>query len=156
MGLRPRVTGIETAFQKQFRGLGIYLNYTYTTSTTEGIEGREGEDISLPGTAPHMFNASISYETKALVARISLNHASDYIDELGGEAFEDRFYDKQTFLDFNASYAFTPNWRVFLEWNNLTNQPLRFYQGTADLTMQEEYYNMRFNLGVKFDMFGSR
>ena len=152
-GPKADVAGIETAFQKQFGGFGIYLNYTYTHSSTEGIEGRDGEDIALPGTAEHMFNASLSYETKKLVLRVSLNHASDYIDELGGEAFEDRFYDKQTFLDFNGSYAISDNWRLFAEWNNITNQPLRFYQGFENLTMQEEFYNMRFNLGVKFDIF---
>lgn len=152
-GPKAKVGGLEAAIQKQFGGLGIYLNYTFTHSTTDGIEGREGEDIALPGTAEHMYNASVSYETKKLVLRVSLNHASDYIDELGGEAFEDRFYDEQTFLDFNGSYAINDNWRVFAEWNNITNQPLRFYQGTANLTMQEEYYNMRFNLGVKFDVF---
>ena len=152
-GPKADVTGIEASVQKQFGGLGIYLNYTYTHSSTDGIEGREGEDIALPGTAKHMYNASLSYETKKLVLRLSLNHASDYIDELGGEAFEDRFYDKQTFLDFNGSYAFSDNWRVFAEWNNITNQPLRFYQGMENLTMQEEFYDMRFNLGVKFDIF---
>jgi len=153
-GPKAQVAGLEAAVQKQFGGLGIYLNYTYTHSTTEGIEGRDDEDIALPGTARHMYNASLSYETKKLVLRLSLNHASDYIDELGGEAFEDRFYDEQTFLDFNGSYAINNNWRIFAEWNNITNQPLRFYQGQQNLTMQEEYYNMRFNLGVKFDIIG--
>ena len=99
-------------------------------------------------------NASLSYETKKLVLRLSLNHASDYIDELGGDSFEDRFYDKQTFVDFNGSYALTPNWRIFAELNNITNQPLRYYQGISSRTMQMEYYNMRMNFGVKFDVFG--
>jgi len=85
--------------------------------------------------------------------RASLNHASDYLDELGGDAFEDRYYDEQTFLDVNASYAFTPKWRLFFEGNNLTNQPLRYYQGIRSRTMQAEFYNARFNLGVKFDLF---
>lgn len=148
------VLGFEAAFQRQiWKGLGIYTNYTFTRSTTEGIEGREGDDLSLPGTAEHMFNASLSYETKQLVLRISLNYASGYIDELGGENFEDRFYDKQTFLDANASYAFTPKLRVFAEANNLTNQPLRFYQGIPERTTQAEYYNARFNFGLKFDLF---
>ena len=100
-----------------------------------------------------MFNASLSYETPKLVLRASLNYASDYIDELGGDAFEDRFYDKQTFIDLNGSYAFTPQWRFFFEVNNLTNQPLRYYQGVSSRTMQVEYYNVRFNAGLKFDLF---
>ncbi len=151
------VAGFEASFQRQlWKGLGIYTNYTFTTSTTEGIEGRENDDLSLPGTAEHMFNASLSYETAKLVVRISLNHASGYLDELGGENFEDRFYDQQTFLDVNASYAITPNFRLFVEGNNLTNQPLRFYQGIRARTMQMEFYNARFNLGLKFDLFGSK
>lgn len=147
------VYGGEIALQRQlWKGLGVYLNYTYTQSSTTGIAEREDENLSLPGTAEHMFNASLSYENKKFVARASLNYASDYIDELGGEAFEDRYYDKQVFLDVNASYAFTPSLRIYFEGNNLTNQPLRYYQGISSRTMQAEYYNARFNFGLKFDL----
>ena len=161
-GGSAKVFGFEAGFQRQFdflpgiwKGLGLYLNYTYTNSETEGIAGRESEKLALPGTAEHMYNASLSFESEKLVLRVSVNHANDYLDELGGEAFEDRFYDKQTFVDFNGSYAFTPSWRVFAEINNLTNQPLRYYQGNSALTMQEEFYNMRMNIGLKFDLFGN-
>lgn len=148
------VYGFETSFQRQiWKNFGIYLNYTFTKSTTTGIEGRENDDLQLPGTAQNMFNASLSYENKKFVARVSLNFASDYLDELGGESFEDRYYDKQTFLDVNASYAFSPKLRVFFEGNNLTNQPLRYYQGIRSRTMQMEYYNARLNFGLKFDLF---
>ncbi|WP_026956930.1 TonB-dependent receptor [Algoriphagus vanfongensis] len=148
------VFGFETSYQRQlFKNFGVYLNYTYTQSSTTGIEGREEDDLELPGTATHMFNASLSYENKRLVVRASVNFSSDYLDELGGEGFEDRFYDQQTFLDINASYAITPKWRVFAEGNNLTNQPLRYYQGIQARTMQSEFYNARFNFGLKFDLF---
>ncbi|EAZ82490.2 TonB-dependent outer membrane protein [Algoriphagus machipongonensis] len=123
------------------KNFGIYLNYTFTKSNTTGIEGRESEDLEL------------SFENKRWVMRVSLNYASDYLDELGGEGFEDRFYDQQIFLDVNASYAITPKWRIFAEGNNLTNQPLRYYQGIQSRTMQSEYYNSRFNFGLKFDLF---
>lgn len=155
-GGTAEIYGFELSLQRQiWKGLGIYLNYTYTQSNTTGIQGRENDDLSLPGTAENMFNASLSYETDKLVLRASLNYASDYIDELGGEAFEDRFYDKQTFLDLNGSYAFKPNWRFFFEVNNLTNQPLRYYQGISSRTMQAEYYNVRFSAGLKFDIFNN-
>jgi outer membrane receptor protein involved in Fe transport len=100
-----------------------------------------------------MLNTSLSYETDKLNLRVSMNYASDYIDELGGSAFEDRFYDKQTFVDVNGSYKFTKRMRLFAEVNNLTNQPLRYYQGVASRTMQMEYYNVRFNVGIKADLF---
>jgi len=155
------VYGFEVAVQRQLdflpgalKGLGVYLNYTLTESSTTGIQGRENEDLRLTGTAKNMFNASLSYETKKLVVRTSLNFASDYIDEVGDSSFGDIYYDKQTFVDVNASYAITPQWRVYVEGNNLTNQPLRYYQGIQERTFQEEFYNARINLGVKFDFFG--
>jgi TonB-dependent receptor len=157
------VYGFEVAFQRQldflpgkfFKGLGIYLNYTFTESDAKGITNSDGEarsNVSLPGTAPHMFNSSLSWENNKFSARISLNYAADYLDELGGEAFDDRYYDEQLFLDANASYKITPRLRIFAEANNLTNQPLRYYQGIASRTMQMEYYQARYNLGLKFDL----
>jgi outer membrane receptor protein involved in Fe transport len=132
----------------------VYANYTFTESTTTGIEGREDDELGLTGTARNMINGSLSYETEKLVIRGSLNFASDYIDLVGGSAFNDIYYDKQLFLDVNASYAITPKWRVYVEANNLTNQPLRYYQGVVERTIQEEFYNARINAGLKFDFFG--
>lgn len=54
-------------------------------------------------------------------------------------------------LDLNASYTFGKNVRttVYAEATNLLNQPLRYYQGTKDRTMQAEYYGVKLNAGVK-------
>ena len=161
-GGTANVYGLELSFQRQLdflpgflKGFGVYLNYTLTESSTTGIQGREKEDLRLTGTAKNMLTASLSYETKKLVVRASLNYASDYIDLIGGSSFNDVYYDKQLFLDVNASYAVSPKWRVYFEANNLTNQPLRYYQGIRERTFQEEYYNARINLGIKFDFFGN-
>jgi TonB-dependent receptor len=157
------VYGFEVAVQRQldfipgkfFKGLGVYLNYTFTESNAKGITNSDGEertDVGLPGAAPHMLNGSLSWENKRFSARISLNYTADYLDELGGEAFDDRYYDEQLFLDANASYKITKRLRIFAEANNLTNQPLRYYQGIASRTMQMEYYQARYNFGLKFDL----
>jgi TonB-dependent receptor len=156
------VYGFEVAFQRQLdffeskflKGFGIYLNYTFTQSEAKGIadeDGNEREDISLPGTAPHMFNGSLSWENKRFSARVSTNFTSDYLDELGSEAYNDSYYDKQFFVDANAAYKITPHIRIFAEANNLANQPLRYYQGVESHTKQVEYYQARYNLGLKFD-----
>lgn len=161
-GGTANVYGLELSFQRQLdflpgflKGFGVYLNYTLTESSTTGIQNREKDDLRLTGTAKNMLNASLSYETKKLVLRASLNYTSDYIDLIGGSSFDDVYYDKQLFLDVNASYAVSPKWRVYFEANNLTNQPLRYYQGIRERTFQEEYYNARINLGIKFDFFGN-
>ncbi|MEY3945508.1 MAG: hypothetical protein RJB03_214 [Bacteroidota bacterium] len=162
-GNSVEVYGAELAFQRQLdflpgflRNFGIYMNYTYTFSTAQGIYNSDGvlrEGLSLPGTSPHMFNASLSYETKKFIGRISANYSAAYIDEIGSSSFYDRYYDEQFFLDFNASYAVTPKIRFFTEINNITNQPLRYYQGIRSRTMQLEYYRIRGVAGLKIDLF---
>lgn len=161
-GDKVDVYGIEASFQRQLdflpgrflKNFGVYLNYTYTHSKANGItdeDGNQRNNVELPGTAPHMFNTSLFWENKKFSARISGNFTSDYLDELGSDEFNDSYYDRQFFLDANASYKITSKIRVFAEANNLTNQPLRYYQGISSRTKQMEYYQARFNLGLKFD-----
>lgn len=158
-GATATITGIEAAFQRKLdflpgilSGTSIYLNYTYSTSDVKGVQGRENEALPLTGNPNHTFNASLSYEWEGLNLRIATNYASGYIDELGDDAFSDRYYDSQLFLDANASYAITSKIRIYVDMNNLTNQPLRYYQGIPSRTAQAEYYSSRFQAGVKFDL----
>ncbi len=162
------VFGFEVAFQRQldflpgfWKGFGIYTNYTYTTSKAKGIYDGSGslirQNVTLPGTAPHMFNGSLSYENKKLVLRLSANFTSAYVDDsddagYNEDQFFDRYYDKQFFLDFNGSYAFSKGFRLFAEVNNITNQGLRYYQGVKERTSQTEFYGARFNMGIKLDI----
>ena len=162
-GEQVNVYGLEVAFQRQLdflpgqflKGFGIYTNYTYTASKAKGIAGEDGvfrTNLGLPGTAPHMFNASLSWENAKFSARLSGNYTADYLDGIGEDAFKDEYYDKQFFLDANASYKVTRQFRIFAEANNLTNQPLRYYQGAQERMKQLEYYKPRYTLGVKFDL----
>ena len=162
-GDQVNLFGVELAFQRKLdffdaeflRNFSIMLNYTYTYSKTQGVYNEDGEersDVKLPGTAPHMFNASLAWENSRFSARLSLNGTGSYIDEVGGDSFEDLYYDRQLFLDANASYRVGKGFRIFAEANNLTNQPLRYYQGTRSRMAQLEYYQGSFNLGVKWDL----
>ncbi len=162
-GESVNVYGFEVAAQRQLdflpgkflSGFGVYANYTYTKSSAKGISNEDGdfrEDITLPGTSPHMLNGSLSWENKKFLARLSLNYTAAYLDQLGESDFSDAYYDEQLFLDANASYKVTPTLRIFAEANNLTNQPLRYYQGVSTRTMQTEYYRPRYTVGIKLDL----
>lgn len=161
-GGNAELFGVELSGQRQLdflpgmlSGFGLYANYTFTTSKISDfrIEGRENDvDLALPGTAKHTLNGSLSYDWKSFSFRTSLNYTSDFVDEFGEEAFFDRYYDKTLYLDINANYAVTPKIRIYAEALNLLNQPLYYYQGNTSRLMQGEYYNMRFQFGVKFDL----
>ena len=156
--------GVEVAYQRDFgfiaptlKCLGFYGTYTYTHSATKNhnFEHRimeDGEKIKMTGSPAHTANASLYYENKGLNVRVSYNFASEFVDEFGSVAALDRYYDKVNYLDVNASYTFGKKFKttVYAEANNLLNQPLRYYQGTKDRTMQLEYYGARVNAGVKF------
>lgn len=157
------ITGAEVSFQRQldflpgfFKNFNIMANYTYLTSDANGIRNGDGEertDVDLPGTAPNMFNGSVAYNGKKLNVRVSANFSDAYVDEVGGNRWEDRYYDEQFLLDFNASYAFSDVLRVYLDVNNITDQPLRYFQGIKSRTMQAEYYGRRITFGLKYDLF---
>ncbi len=157
--------GLEFAYQRDFgfiaqalKCIGFYGTYTYTHSSTKNhqFEHRtmeEGEDIKMTGSPEHTANASLYFEKKGLNVRLSYNFASEFVDEFGTVASLDRYYDKVNYLDANASYTFGDKFKTtfYVEANNLLNQPLRYYQGTKDRTMQEEYYGVRLNAGVKIN-----
>jgi TonB-dependent receptor len=163
-GAEAQITGFETAFQRQLdflpgvmRYLGVYVNYNYNDSNAEGldIDGREVEELPLLGTAKHSGNLSLSFDAPRVSMRVAFNYQSESLDAGEGgyneDAFFDRWADRRTDIDANASVQITPVARFFIEANNLNNRPLRFYQGNRGRLMQDEYYGRRIQSGFKFD-----
>lgn len=157
------VFGVELSYNRQLdflpseflRRFSIYLNYTYTHSIAKGITNEDGEsrgNLMLPGSAPHTANASLAYEDKRFTARLSFNYSGAYIDALGRDAFEDRYYGSQAFLDFNCNFKLTKNLQIYLDANNLLNTPLYYYQGEKDRLMQLELYKPTFNAGIRWNL----
>jgi len=152
--------GFETAFQRQLdflpsflRNLGVYFNYTYTSSETDN-PAYGGKKIALPGTAPHTLNSALTYQDGSLTVGLSLNYTDAYLDpgETDLTPGLERYYDSSTYLDLTGSYQFMKGLRLFFEVNNILNQPLRFYAGESNRTYQAEYYDRRFSAGFKFDL----
>lgn len=162
-GDNASVFGFEFSFQRQLdflpgfaKNFSIYLNYTHLESNADGIRNEDGDvrtDLDLPNTAPNMFNGSLAYTDKKFSARLSANFSDSYVDEIGGNAFEDRYYGQQFFLDFNATYKITNNLSLYADLNNITDQPLRYFQGVKSRTMQMEYYGAKLTFGLKYDLF---
>lgn len=160
-GGNANLFGVEMAWQRDFsfitpamKCLGLYATYTYTHSriTDFNFEDRENEKgLSLPGSPEHTANLSLYFDKCGFSARASFNYASAFIDEMGASSFYDRYYDAVKYLDLNVSYTFGRKTKitVYADCNNLLNQPLRYYQGSKDYTMQQEYYGVKLNGGVK-------
>jgi TonB-dependent receptor len=146
--------GLEVAFQNQFHalpspldGLGVMANYTWTDSSAT-FPDRTG-DATLPGQSSHLGNVSVWWEKWGFSSRVSWNFHGKYIDAVGASAAGDVYYDDHTQLDFNVSQRLTKNIRVYADFLNLGNAPLRYYEGTWDRPIQEEYYRWWTMFGVK-------
>ncbi|RPH92374.1 MAG: TonB-dependent receptor, partial [Calditrichaeota bacterium] len=159
-GAKANLIGLETSFQRQLTflpgilsNLSIYLNYTHTTSRTENPEFGDRQ-ISLPGSSADILNINVYWQSKKINCGISFNYTSPYIDpdEVDLTPGLERYYDQVTYLDINGSYVMHPNLRFYLEVNNLLNQPLRYYAGISERTLQQEYYNIRLTAGIKYDL----
>lgn len=156
-GEEATILGFELNWQQQLTflpgalsGLGIYANYTFTDSEAE-VPGRD-EKITLPGQAQHVGNVALSYEKYGFSGRVALNFAGEFISEVGGEAADDIYYDKHVQLDISLSQRVTDQIQVFAELINLTDEPLRYYQGTTEFPISQEFYSWWGHFGVRFDL----
>lgn len=160
-----RVTGVEVAWQRDFgfiapalKCLGFYGNYTYTHSITRNFNERlnvgDGDDVKVAGSPEHTANASLFFEKSGISLRLSYNFASAFIDQMSTSRALDRYYDHVNYLDLNASYTWgkRTKYTIYANANNLLNQPLRYYQGEQNRTMQMEYYGVKVNAGIKVNL----
>ncbi|MBX9449038.1 MAG: TonB-dependent receptor [Taibaiella sp.] len=151
--------GIELGYNQRFthlpgalNGLGLSFNYTYTQSETT-LKDRPGEKIGLMNQSPNILNATLFYEKYGLALRLAANYRDAFLVEVRDNSGADRYQDKDFHLDLNLSYSFPKGFTVFLDVNNLTNQPLRYYHGIESRPEQVEYYSLRGKLGVSWSLY---
>lgn len=130
-----------------FRHLNADFNYTFAYSDAF-TNDRTG--ISLPGQAPHTFNASLALDYKGFSARLMGNYNGTFASSLASNAQDDIFQEHRFHVDANASYAINSRWRVFGEWVNITNAPSVRYQGDRSRISRISYYGWWTRIGIGF------
>jgi TonB-dependent receptor len=151
------VYGAEFAWHQRFdflpghlSGLGIFANYTYSSATTDFGEELD-RDIRLPDQVPHVANVALSYDGFGFHGMVSANHQSDYIQQVGSTPADDRIGYQRTQIDASASQRLTPNLRLILNLNNLTNAPFMRYYGSTFFPDEDEYEGRWGSLGLRFN-----
>ena len=108
----------------------------------------------MPGQSEHIMNAFFQYGKYGLSARIAANYHSEFIEEVGEVADEDRYYADHLQLDLSFGYKVLKerNLYVFAEFINLTNEPLYYYSKIdgKELPLQQEYYSWWSHFGIKY------
>ncbi len=160
------VFGAEFTFAKKFTflpgwlsGFGFYGNYTYTHSSSSFVREREidGEivvqrrdDVPLVGQADHTWNAALYYDYKKFTIRGALNYNDRFIQTFDVDPFFDRFREERYQLDANASYRINDNLTVFIEAQNLLDNPVVEFQERRSQVTNREIYGWTARFGVNF------
>jgi TonB-dependent receptor len=149
------IFGIELNYQQQFlalpsplNGFGVSLNYTYTDSEATIFDRVEPVPFFLQ--SDHIGNAALFYERSGFEARLAYTYYSTYLDGVGDDTFQDLYFDERGQLDFKASYQFTEHLGAFVEFLNMTDEPLRFFSGKNSGRLAEnEIYSWNAVAGVQ-------
>jgi hypothetical protein len=165
---RSNVFGMEMTLIRKFDflpgilgGLGTNSNITLSDSRME-IPGRPRAQKMTEQT-PLIYNVGLTYEYKRWNARLALNYIGKHLKEvnlasivgIGLLHMDDDFdtYINEIYnMDFQCSYAWSKHGSVYLEGMNLLNFAERRYIGKEWRNLRTEYYGLRFQLGIRFDL----
>ena len=155
------VRGLTLAYRQKFvwlpkplDGFGLEGNFTYVDSrileydAATSLSGKNEYGL-LPGTSPVTWNLSAFYEAYGIETRLSAEYVSHSLFGLGGDKALDTIQDSRFLLDLTSSYKIDRHWTIYFNAKNLTNQPLRYYEGSVDRPIQREFYDITIEGGVR-------
>ena len=161
--------GLELAWQQQLTflpgalsGLGVYANYSYIYTEAKIIVPEERR-IRLPKQAPHIFNLALSYDRGGFSGQISYAYRDTWLHNVGGsssapsisqvsDVFLDRFLMYSGQLDLVLSYNITNNFRMFANFNNLTNQSHQHFFYDPIYPYRNSFHSWWSNFGIRYSM----
>lgn len=165
------------------KGLGLSANYSYTNSSTDGLEGLLRDDHpALLRQAPNTWNISPTYDTKRFSLRVGMTYndamifnynfqdlqpgpngiipiapadlAQSAAGGVKGPAGDNYLY-AHFQVDAQGSYKISRSFTFYAYGLNLNNEVFGFYNGSPQYVVQREYYKPTYAGGLRYT-FGER
>ncbi|MCU1270021.1 MAG: TonB-dependent receptor [Acidobacteriaceae bacterium] len=167
-GPSAHIVGFEAAWQQRLtflpgalNSMGVSANYGHTTSRASFPAGAGRTDHpTLLRTAPNNWNFDVTYDKKAVSARMGLSHNDANLWSYGGSNAKDPSGDlylyPHTQVDAQVSY-WIPRARglqAIVSGLNLNNEVFGFYLGAERYPIQREYYSRTFSAGLRWTLGG--
>ncbi|TQV89675.1 TonB-dependent receptor [Aliikangiella coralliicola] len=155
------IQGFELAYTQVFSmlpepwsGLGVSGSYAYTDSEVSKLTDFGGSSIDLPldGLSKDVISATVFYEYDDFETRINVRHRSRFVSEQIAVNEQTVFFDGETVVDYQASYAFDESGTIVFQVNNVTDQPTKSYFGTKAQTGTIQYFGRQFFLGMTYQL----
>jgi TonB-dependent receptor len=158
-----QIYGLEFQYQQQYTMLpgflsGLGFRGSISRMWSQG-ETSPGNYTELPSQSDLIFNTGIFYKKSGLTIDIGGSFTGANLSLIGNAALPGSeggpvpnvYYDDYFQIDAKIQYAFTKDFTIYAEGDNLNNEPLRYYQGSSNLPIQNEYYGPTFDGGAKVD-----
>jgi len=161
------VTGFEAAYLQHYTslpgmlsGLGLSANYSYTDSSTSGLQSLGRTDHpALLRQAPHTWNISPTFDRGRFSIRVGMSYNSasiytyQYVDGASfGKSgpFGDTYFYTHYQVDAQGSIRLAKGFTAIIYGLNLNNEVFGFYNGSPQYVLQREYYQPTFGGGLRW------
>ncbi len=158
MGTGGEITGVELGWQQRMEFLpgpladmGFMVNATFLDADGR-YPNRPDERLAFTNTARRLLNANLYYARGPLDSRILYNWRDRYLTSVGNRPALDRYEDSRGTLDFLVSWRFNDRMRANLDWKNITNSPIRTYQGSRENPTALRYFDYAVIFGVSIEL----
>jgi len=121
-------------------GLGGGASLTLVDSEIE-VSGRT-DKLPFFRQADTVYSVFLFYQWEGLEMNLSYDWADDILVDIGGNTDLDVYDRNYGRLDFKASYQLNENYGLFLELQNINNEPLGEYQGRSEWLTRSEIYGI--------------
>ena len=153
-----RISGYELNLQHQFSGLpapldGLGASYSYTDIDATFFDSNLGVNRKLEGQPEEIQSLTLFFENYGFYAGLTYNYNASFLTDLNSldDTFDDVDQGEFGRWDFRASYAATDNFSVYLDINNLNNEPTTEFQGGDErLNTEYEYVGSTYYLGATY------
>ncbi len=153
--------GVEIGYQQFYdflpgalSGLGLQLNYTRITGSTQAPAVLGGTAVNTPlgNVSKDNGNAVLIYEKYGFSGRLAYNYRGKFIDSFNPGGLQTPAYNvikAQSHLDFSLSYDVTPHLSLTADATNLTKAASYEYLGTPLLPQNVRLEDRTFSIGAR-------
>lgn len=155
------IRGIELGYTQVFDflpspldGLGFTGSYSYSDSEVEFTTDLSGSNLTipLPGLSENVLNTTLFYTLDGFDTRVSMRYRSSYVSEQVAVESQLAFFDAETIVDYQASYALDNGLKFLFQINNLTDEPNKTYFGEEHQTGTIQYFGRQYFLGLTYSL----
>jgi TonB-dependent receptor len=163
------ITGVEFSFTQHFTylpgalsGLGLFANYSWTTSRAHNVNpGNRSDSPALLRQAPNTWNISPTYDRGRLSLRAGMAYndanifAYVFTDGVTGGIkgpSGDQYLYPHFQVDAQGSVYLGKGFTAIVSGLNLNNEVFGFYQGSPRYSIQREYYKPSYTFGLRWEM----